>query len=380
MTIPVKWFTSDMAGAPSLTNSAGSLITLLDNLLLSTGGFNTVTPDSIEIASNVATLTKSGGHGFIDGVVGLIEGATPSALDGEHRLTYVSSTVVSFATTGITDQTASVVGTIKMAPVGGGWEKSASDTNKGIYRSTASGSLGLYLSVDDSVGAYANVRGCEGYSDISTLTNPFPTTSQRATSIWHKSSASGNRTWVLVADPYGIHFLPFANSSVAAGMWFFFGDLATPNSGDSYATLATVAYNTSVTSDTASHIINNTGGARYLPRAATGTVGSVLAVYSSSYGVTTGSTMTTAVGFNGITYAGSLIACPLIAFETDYQGAWRGIVPGAYNPLSRFSKATLGNNLLVAGSVFGRPGLAVPVYWSTNDTPSILLDIYGPWR
>ena len=50
------------AGVPQLSGTAGALITVLDACLVN--GYGSVTLDSITVTSNVATCTKSTGHGF----------------------------------------------------------------------------------------------------------------------------------------------------------------------------------------------------------------------------------------------------------------------------------------------------------------------------
>ena len=78
-TVKTKWFASTMAGAPALSGSVGAMISVLDACLKD--GFNLLTLDSLVVASNVATGTKTS-HGYIVNQVVLISGASPAGLNG----------------------------------------------------------------------------------------------------------------------------------------------------------------------------------------------------------------------------------------------------------------------------------------------------------
>lgn len=84
----VKVFSSTDTSAPTLANTVGSLITVLDACLVN--GYGSVTLSSLVVSSNVATATVAAGHGFTmigdTGHVIKIEGAAPSGLNGEKEL------------------------------------------------------------------------------------------------------------------------------------------------------------------------------------------------------------------------------------------------------------------------------------------------------
>ena len=54
-TYSVKWFTSDMRGAPVVSGTAGTLIAMLDACLVT--GFGVVTATSVTVSGGVATAT-----------------------------------------------------------------------------------------------------------------------------------------------------------------------------------------------------------------------------------------------------------------------------------------------------------------------------------
>lgn len=233
MTDTIKYFDSTMTGAPSLSGTAGALIGLLDACLQD--GFGSVTLDSLVVASNVATATYSTGHGFAmvgnAGPVILIAGATPAGLNGEWRVTVTSTTQFTFATSGISDQTASGTITAKRAPAG--FTQVYSGTNKAAYRSDDVTGTRLYLQVIDSTTTYATISGYESMSDVDTGSDAFG-----SSTYWRKSNLenSATRPWSFFCDGRAFYFFPFwygSNTSVTEGC--FFGDFISYRAaGDPY--------------------------------------------------------------------------------------------------------------------------------------------------
>ena len=119
MPIAVKWFSSDMRGAPTISGTPGALITALDACLIT--GFGAVTATGVTVSGGIATVGVPSGQTFAQHAVVLISGATPSALNGEHRVLTSSSTQITFATTAA-DGAATGTIEIRYAPVGQ-WEK-----------------------------------------------------------------------------------------------------------------------------------------------------------------------------------------------------------------------------------------------------------------
>ncbi len=220
----VKVFQSTDSGAPVLSGTAGTLIAVLDACLKN--GYGDVTLDSVVIAANVATCTKSTGHGFtMIGNVGpviRISGATPAALNGDWRITVTSTTQFTFATTGISDQTASGTIVAKRAPAG--FTKAFSGTNLAAYRSDDVVGTRLYLRIDDTGTTDARIRGYEVMTDVITGTGLFPKDTQVSGGLWHRKYNGG---WVLISDGKLIYF--FNGSYI-----FVFGDINSYKSGDAY--------------------------------------------------------------------------------------------------------------------------------------------------
>ncbi|CAK0752284.1 conserved hypothetical protein [Gammaproteobacteria bacterium] len=245
----VKVFQSTDTGAPTLSGSTGALISVLDACLVN--GYGTVTLTSLTVSSNVATGTVAGGHGFSMvgnttpqvGPVITIAGATPSALNGNWRIASIpSSTTFTFATTGISDQTAT--GTITASRTSAGWSKAYSGTNKAAYQSNDMTSTRMLLRVDDTGGGTggaleARVRGYESMTDVDTGSGLFPTAAQLASGMFICKSSTLNSTarpWVVIGDGKRFFFVSYYYSaSFQYGEVSFFGDLIDPRkSGDAY--------------------------------------------------------------------------------------------------------------------------------------------------
>lgn len=217
-----KFFSSTMGGMAGVTSAAGQMIAVFDACLKD--GFGSVTATSLVVASNVATLTVSGGHGFLDYQIIKVEGATPSGLNGEWRITRVNSTVCTFATSGISDQTATGTITAKTAPLG--WTKPYSGTNKAAYQGNTVLGTGCLLRMDDSGTAVTRVVGYETMSNVDTGTGKFPTETQLSGgSYFSKSNNTSARAWWLIGDDQGFYWTCQYNGT----NWqtSFFGDMRT---------------------------------------------------------------------------------------------------------------------------------------------------------
>ena len=236
----VKFFTSQMAGAPVLSGTVGSMIGLLDAVLKD--GFGTVALTSLVVSGGVATAAYAGTHAAQEDAVVLIEGVTGSlvALNGEQKIvSKPGTTSVTFATAA-PDGAATGAITMKMAPLG--WLKSFAGTNKAAYKSASPMSTGCLLRVDDTATTVARVVGYESMTDVDTGLGPFPTPAQQTGGgYWFKSSvANANaNAWVIAGDARFILIFvaPYfhSNASFVNGYTRGFGDpIALRPSGDAY--------------------------------------------------------------------------------------------------------------------------------------------------
>lgn len=237
----VKWFHSQMVGAPTLRGQAGALIELFDACLVN--GFDVKNINNLSVSNGIATAEISSGHGYLIHSVINIQGVTGSlsALNDEWRVSSATATSLTFACPGLQDGSATGTITAMLAPVG--WEKKYSGTNIAVYKSTDFLSTGMFLRINDTDARYARVRGYEVMTDVDNGTNPFPTLAQRVETAftWAKSdvSSAASRRWVIVADGRTIHFLPawYAPNANSQGIheYLRFGDFQSWIVNDPYS-------------------------------------------------------------------------------------------------------------------------------------------------
>ena len=371
----VTQFDSTQAGAPTLTNSAGALITLLDACLVN--GFGQVTCNSVVVTSGVAVATINGGHSARPYSVVTIAGSSTPNLNGEHKVTAVTSTTVTFDAFGVADGAAS--GTITLKQKSAGWEKQHSGTNLAAYRSANVQASRTVFRFDDTGTLNARVVGYTSMSDINNGVDPFPTAAQVSGGSWQpKSSGSGNRPWCLYASDRAVYFGVGCYAYYEAAKYFtFFGDLLSRKAADPYRGLLMMC--------TADHTANAqfntymplTGGYahRYMPRAYWGFGGaaSVGIEYFKSGGHTPGGG---GFSFPNAVDNALLFTRPLVV---DNNAA-RGMLPGIHLPLHNVNQAVLDGTIFPASAGFARP---LQYRWAgyspTSSYGGFMWDVMGPW-
>ncbi len=365
----VRYYASTMPGAPTLSGTAGALIAVLDACL--TTGFGSVTLDSLVVAANVATGTVSAGHNFAmtgtTGPVIRIEGATPAGLNGDWRVTVTGGTTFTFATSGISDQTASGTITAKRAPAG--FSKAFSDTNKAVYQADDLASTRLYLRVYDAATTYATVKGYETMADVDTGTGGWPSAARYC--LKSTTANSTARAWRLFADSRAFYLLVRTASD---DYWdgHAWGDLVSFVPGDAYHVWLSANANNSSYGDTLFHRIGRTVQDADFARAASQAAGSVTAEKYTHNRVS-------ALGAGGMneypcTADNGFYAAPVDVWE----GAGlrpRGQAPGLYCPLhnSLPADATV---ISAIAQLSGRELFIQTVY----NTGRAAFDLTGPWR
>ena len=367
----VRYYASTMTGAPTLSGTAGALIGVLDACLVN--GFGSVTLTSLVVASNVATATVSGGHNFANygntllGPVITIAGATPSGLNGEWRINVTSSTQFTFATTGISDQTATGTITAKRSPAG--FAKTYSGTNKAVYRANAVSSTRLYLRVNDAPTQYPELRMYEAMSDVDTGTGA---TDIRYT---YKSSTENStaRAWTLIANDRCFYLINDYDT-VYAQSGFQFGDIISYLPGDAYHCVINANYNSPSYASRLCEVNNYVD--RFLSRSYTQIGGAVFfiqkAFNQSSYiGYVGQATFPSVVG-NHV----HLSPVEIMEGSTDNTGPLRGRQPGLYSPF--FGYATLNSGTIVNNVIIdGTPRVIIIVALYNG---RLAFDITGPWQ
>ncbi|MFM4860143.1 hypothetical protein [Aeromonas media] len=243
MAYPVKWFSSDMQGAPGLGDTTDGALTALLKAVLVTGfGQLTITSLSWDATEGAAVATVQSGHKHLQDSVVLIEGVSPAAYNGEHRVKKVDTTRVWFELDGGNPGTAGsgAAMTIKVAPLGWSLTHESGDGKVAIYRPadiSASGNVSLridnssfsgWTGTNGSSNAYlAKVQMVEDVVDINTFTTIYehrwPAT-QRYSTL---------KVWDLVGDSQLFYWLPTIGSSNYQ-TFYCFGYIKSVRPGDRY--------------------------------------------------------------------------------------------------------------------------------------------------
>lgn len=396
----VKFFHSDMAGAPVLNGAAGRLIALLDACLVN--GWGAVPATSLVVSGGVATVAFNGSFAGVAESVLLVSGVTgvlAGALNGEQKIIAVGTGTASFATAAPNGTAAGAI-SIKMAP--GGFEKRFAGTNLAAYRSLDAGATKFHLRVNDTAAAFARVVGYETMTAISTGTNLFPTNAQLSGGgYWTKSYAAN-------ADP--IPWIIFSNGKrfligIAWGATTAYGGplattMALQGFGDFVPWKSTVdAYRCMLLSSlNANEMFFSLGCAstQGVPasfaaaRAFTGAVGAALLQTIGAFGgaVQAGSGETPVWGeLPGAT--GQLILTQPVLFEADMKPGPRGVLPELYHtPQGLTQAAGIRRYDLVPGTglAAGRKLMAIPCSTGPQDPtavnyyPATFVDVTGPWE
>ncbi|MBI1626758.1 hypothetical protein [Comamonas suwonensis] len=383
----VKHFYSSMQGGPVLAGQAGSLIALLDACLVTGWGLKAV--DSAVIANGVCRMNfasgKSGGE--VDAVI-LVAGASLAGLNGEQRITEVSSTWVEFRTA-LPD--GAVTGSISFKMAAAGWSKPFSGTHIAVYQSPNPQSTRMFVRVDDTGTVEARLRGYETMTDASTGAGLFPLDGQINGGGYFNKSTAASATpvkWRIVANDRSvfINVVGYSGSiaSAESGRTVFIGDFQGGKpGGDPYAFSIGCgsAAGYSVTPGTC----DQSGGVNQLaPRSYTALGGAISLTAVPEIGTAGAiSGLDTAFGPFPNVIDGGLRLSRRLMLEGVAQ---RGVVPGLYTvpqsavgaiiaPLARTpGRGVLsGRNLLAIGC-----GAGSQLYPSISLGISFI-DITGPW-
>lgn len=232
----VHWFSSHdasgnaVAGAPSLTDTAGSLVALLDACLVN--GYATTTLTSLTVSGGVATATVQTGHPYLDQQQVLIAGATPSGLNGVQRVTRTGATTFTFSTTAA-DGSATGTITARLAPAG--WTRPYSGTGLAVYQSADPAAVPVLYALDDTLADRGRLAGYRTMSGVSAGTGRWPSGGYVALPKYVTGSTGGAAAgWTLIADSRSVLWLPRALSSGALAFPCYWGDLAPLGAGDAW--------------------------------------------------------------------------------------------------------------------------------------------------
>lgn len=355
--MPTFFFHSDMAGAPTNTNAAGSTLEIIRSCLVT--GFNLKSVVSASVTSEVMTLTYAAPHGYEDKVWLRLDGAAGGSIV-QRVTTADGASTLTIPAPGFAD--GAVAGTLSTRVAPADWEESFSDTNVGVFRSKVEGpgSTRFFYRVADTASGNARIlRGYEAMTDANTGTGPFPTLAQETGNGRNiaRADSSSPRAWVFIADQRTAYF-SLSNISTVNAQPVFFGD-EHPFSGTD---LFLAGLGTSLTLSQA--------GDRFRPRIAAGTGTAAVGVQRSLFGNWVDAYPSPIGG-------GMVFIRPVLTFDTTATSALRGSMRGL---IHCSAMPVPSNNLFtVLPSVQGIEGRIVVVRDSQSTASAIAFPIDEDW-
>lgn len=383
----VKFFSSEMAGAPQVSGTKGSLLSMIDACLVD--GFGLKTASSVTVASGVATVVLSTGNFFLHQIV-LIAGATPAGLNGEKRvLTLTGASSFTFDATGIADGVATGTITVKTAPLG--WLKAFAGTNSGAYKIDPAlhpDNTGCHVRISDTGNYAAQITGYESMTGVDTGNAAFPSVGQVAILSISRSNltSSESRHWYIVGDSRFV-YIGIKNDGVSATeygpSWVAFGEFKSKKSADPFNFLVTgnVTSDTHITPSASLSAASTSTSHLYVPRSYTGLGGSVRCntnTWPTPYGASGGAAPLDYP--NGPDYG--LFLCKANLFEgRHYRGDWPGMLFIPQNVVRKIcpDAKTTYFDTEVTGYEGGVVGF-YPCAHSGGDWGVVAFDLTGPWE
>lgn len=380
----VKHAYSSMTGAPAIGGTAGSLIGALDAFLVNGWGAKAV--DSAVISNGICRLNFASGKSAAEAhAVITVTGATPSALNGEQKVTAVANGWVEFKTD-LPD--GAVTGSIsfKMAPLG--WEKVFSKTNVAVYRQTDPASTRAFYRVDDANASYARVQMYELMTDVDNGIAVAPANISGGY-YWYKRYSSGTSYWAFAGDSRGFYLVLYPYSSTPssangyAGVSCYAGDLNSFRSGDAWCAVLTGATDTDFT-QTSGCVFQTAGSAGIsIKRLAHGIGGATQSIRRAFGNINAVSGSDSYLGTFPSVVDNSLQLSAIHLTDGPTSAPSRGVMPGAYHCPQANVVAAMGSNVALTSGQGGFAGKRVMSFGVGAPTSSLgvgFLEVSGPWR
>ncbi|QJT19495.1 hypothetical protein E5E96_20885 [Aeromonas sp. 1805] len=240
MAYPVKWYSSNMQGAGNLGDTTeGALTSLLKSILVTGFGTLAINALSFDTAKGWAVATITGGHAYLQDSVVQVDGVSPAAYNGEHRVMLVTATQVWFELDGGNPGSAGSGAsmTMKVAPLGWSLTHESGDGKVAIYRpANISESGNVSLRIDNSafsgwsgptyMGYLAKIQMVEDVTDINTFTLIND-------ARWPATARYSDKRWDLIGDSQLFYFLPTYGLANYQAL-FAFGYIKSLRPGDRY--------------------------------------------------------------------------------------------------------------------------------------------------
>ncbi|MQR02320.1 hypothetical protein [Glaciimonas soli] len=386
----VKYLHSAMTDAPVLSGTAGSLLAALDACLINGIGLRTAT--SLVVVDGIATIAVATNHSAEIGTVIEVAGATPTTLNGQQRVTGITTNAISFATT-VANTTA--LGTITVKNAALAWRKTFSDGNLAAYQPQDVTATNCLLRVDDSGTMTARVAGFESMSDINNGTGKFPNTAQKTGGLnWVKSTTADAvaRSWMVFGDSKCVYVCiaaSYANTNNYA--IYLFGDFTSYKSGDAYGCAIAGAFDDQVwTGSPASgcmgYSVGMTSNGVYVPRSHTAIGGSQPVLRIGASAISGNYNAVNASGTSGYAFGSfpngadnGLMLCKVLLFVA---GAFRGETVGIWHAMQDVGNAFMPKDQVAGtGAMRDKKIIAVRLGGVASATSgTVFFDVTGPWR
>lgn len=397
-TYPVKWYSSNMQGAGNLGDTTdGALTSLLKSILVTGFGTLAINALSFDATKGWAVATFTGGHAYLQDSVIQVDGVSPAAYNGEHRVMLVIATQVWFELDG-GDPGAAGSGasmTMKVAPLGWTLTHESGDGKMAIYRpANISESGNISLRIDNSAfsgwagatyfGYLAKIQMVEDVVDINnyTLVGDYR---------WPATARYSDKRWDLIGDSQLFYFLPaYAASNYQA--LYVFGYIRSVRPGDRYHAIS-LHYSSMIAEDSSRRWNVGAGGSfsSYYNAGLTfdDTSYRVLArPYSQLFGATTwwikGLFTRFGVGTavpNGPDNGFYMMTDPIMLMESGNH--LRGYLPGLVCPfgsISAWHRKNFGNLPAMPNKVVRFIFATFTESTANGSTTMMGFDLTGPWR
>lgn len=199
---------ANLPNAPVLNGTPGSLINLLDAVLVN--GWNIGTITSIVVEDGIATCTfnSTNGEYFEDDRSDVkISGMSEPGLNGVFKITDYGSNYVKWETS-VSNNTYNDSGTIGIPALG--WSKVFSGVNEAVYRTLNTNDNRYFYKIIDKQAHYANVESYRIMENINTGKEPISTfMDSNSFYVLGKSLNANNkkRFWMIIGDDIGFYYL-----------------------------------------------------------------------------------------------------------------------------------------------------------------------------
>lgn len=399
----IKIFKSSDLSAKKITGQAGSLIAVLDDVLVN--GYGQVSVSSISKVDNLATVNTTAAHGLNEGDICRITGSDQSHYNNEFKVHLLSTT--SFAIPIPNEAPNVVTGAMTCVKAPLGFTKAFAGTNKAAYRANDVNSNRFYLRVVDDAsgtrgGGEAVLSMYEVMTSVDTGDLQVPSTAKMPTTyVLAKSTVSDTsiRHWMIIGDSKRFYMFVYVNpgdtlTGTSNISNIIFGDVVSNNPNDAWATVLgahpTVIpasfnlYNPMFGSCPTPYtsLVNFSNYTSYpsmiFMRDFNGAKGGRLAQCMGS-GLTGASS--TLGNITAIYYPnsvdGGLYLIPVILMQAEPTSV-RGRLPGVYDNLH----GRCMGHMDIIDNVDGFPGRSFMMVYGNNIAinGSIIIDITGPWE